>query len=329
MVDGNIGMNGSNVVVSACFHGHKLEKSSNYQEMEMANFSYLWGLSDRSEMLHNCFRRIPMIEYFKTGKEAAQDMPLSYLPEFQQLPDRNPQTSAFGVSFSTFSVDIEHYRRDLLNQFLCGGGFLHRGSVRHLEQLLEGGISSFSRSGIAAPPRVIVLCTGIGTRYLGGVEDPSIYPVRIETRRLRAPWVVTGKAAYTGSQCPTAFVIPLRNGDVIVGGVTTVNDWYPKPRPEMTDRILNRGLSICPELTPPATENGTGGSAATLDVLYPLIIGEYCDIYAGREGGPRLQVELKNKVVVVYNYGFGYDAVRTCWTAAAAADALIEEATKA
>ncbi|EEB97841.1 hypothetical protein MPER_02753, partial [Moniliophthora perniciosa FA553] len=67
-------------------------------------------------------------------------------------------------------------------------GIIVRGTVSHIAQVIEGGIGVFSHS-TPLPPDAIVVCAGLGTRFLGGIEDKAMYPIRGQTVLLRAPWV--------------------------------------------------------------------------------------------------------------------------------------------
>lgn len=97
----------------------------------------------------------------------------------------------------------------------------------------------------------VIVCTGLSTRFLGGVEDMGVYPIRGQTVLLRAPWVRTGitesgQKNEKGEEVVT-YIIPRRSGDVIafrsfswltnsddmgcnlqvvIGGTRVANDWY-------------------------------------------------------------------------------------------------------
>lgn len=72
------------------------------------------------------------------------------------------------------------------------------------------------------PIHGLIICAGLGARTLGGVEDRDVYPTRGQTVVIRAPWVRTGRSL-TGKRW--VYIIPRRSGDVVVGGVTEVDDW--------------------------------------------------------------------------------------------------------
>jgi D-amino-acid oxidase len=65
----------------------------------------------------------------------------------------------------------------------------------------------------------IIVCTGLSTRSLGGVEDLTMRPLRGQVVLLRAPWIKFGLTARgfgvdeNGHPILT-YIIPRRNGDV-------------------------------------------------------------------------------------------------------------------
>lgn len=83
------------------------------------------------------------------------------------------------------------------------------------------------------------------------------------------------------------------------------NDYYPVPRPEISEDILRRGFELAPELAPPGTEN------PTIDSVRPLIRYEGCGLRPARKGGIRFEVECvteiagrgDEKVPLVHQYG--------------------------
>lgn len=111
---------------------------------------------------------------------------------------------------------------------------------------------------------------------------------------------------------------------VIVGGTRGENDWYvlglsgsagtgltatlryPKPREEITEDILKRGLELCPELASPEVRSVR---QPTVDDLRHLVVGVGCGLRPAREGGARLETEWtegvsgRGRVPIIHNYG--------------------------
>jgi FAD dependent oxidoreductase len=133
------------------------------------------------------------------------------LPESELTPD-----TVLGVSFTTVSIDVPIYLNYLERQFLGNGGRFLRGSVQHINQIIEGGTRLFSGGNVNdVLPDAVIVAVGLGARFLGGVEDKAMYPLRGQTVLVRAPWVRFGKTEMTESGF--TYIIPRRSGDVRAG----------------------------------------------------------------------------------------------------------------
>lgn len=86
-----------------------------------------------------------------------------------------------------------------------------RGAVQHINEVIEGGPRIFDKArNISSPVDAVIVCTGLGARSLGGVEDKAMYPLRGQTVLLRAPWVNFGRSN------DWTYIIPRRSGDVCI-----------------------------------------------------------------------------------------------------------------
>jgi len=237
---------------------------------------------------------------------------------------------AYGISFTTLTIDTPKYLNYLLSRFLASGGSVAKGTIQHINQVIESGISGLLGSAKPSHVDAVVVCAGLGTRMLGGVEDKAMYPIRGQTVLLRAPWVKYGRTMVEKDEVRT-YTIPRRCGDVIVGGTIDKDDWYPTPRPEITIDILNRVFTLCPELTPPEIR---AAREPKVEDLFPLILEEGCGLRPARMGGVRIETEWfedvrgKRKVPVVHNYGHGGFGYQSSWGSASAALDLLETAFK-
>jgi len=102
-----------------------------------------------------------------------------------------------------------------MTRFLASGGRILRGSVMHINQVIEAGASVFPDGSIHDPvPDAVVVCVGLGARSLGGVEDKAVYPIRGQTILLRAPWVRFGRTENLDSSGACTYIIPRRSSDV-------------------------------------------------------------------------------------------------------------------
>jgi hypothetical protein len=81
---------------------------------------------------------------------------------------------------------------------------------------------------------------------------------------------------------------------------------YPLPRSETKTAILEKALTLWPEIAPPDARRD--GRAPTVGDLYPLIVEEGVGLRPEREGGIRIEAEWVEangvKAPVVFHYGF-------------------------
>ena len=72
-----------------------------------------------------------------------------------------------------------------------------------------------------------------------------------------------------------------------MGGTRVADDWYPRPRPEITLDILTRALALCPELAPPEIR---AIRTPTVEDLSHIVVGEGCGLRPSQKGGARLEL---------------------------------------
>ncbi|KAF6751268.1 D-amino-acid oxidase [Ephemerocybe angulata] len=283
------------------YHGCVKMGFSNFEEMTISN---LQELSDSQPSLYHRFQHM---EYFAANEIA--ETRLLTVSEFQVLPlDQLPEGAKHGASFLSISFDPTKVANDILGRFLTAGGRMLRGTVRHIQEVIEAGTTAFEKatnSGeeVLRPPAAILVCVGLGARFIGGLEDTGVFPIRMQALKLRAPWIVTGQAYYNNETAPILSIVPLSNGDVLVSGEHVLNDWFGKPRRSATELLLEKAGQICPALIPHDADSKLG--------LRSLLVWEGCDIFAGRKNGPRLDIETfqihgsLRRVPVIWCYGYG------------------------
>ncbi|KZT68368.1 nucleotide-binding domain-containing protein [Daedalea quercina L-15889] len=280
-------------------------------------------LSAPGSAAEHCFRRLQSIEYFLgdvTPSNCESLLQPKRLPEESLHP-----RSKSGYIFSTYTIDTTRYLNYLLARLLGSGGAVVRGSVQHVSQVVEGAVSAF---GLGRPADALVVCAGLGARTLGGVEDGDVHPVRGQRVLVHAPWVDKAIGLEESPEKDT-YLIPRRNGNVILGGTRTVDDWFPVPRSETTEDILARCLALYLELAPPAVR---AQRTPTVDDLRPLIVEVGCGLRPMRQGGIRSGVEWLadrrdgRRVPMVFNYGHGSSGYECSWGSADVAVSLLEGA---
>jgi hypothetical protein len=150
--------------------------------------------------------------------------------KFREIPSNELIDGAnCGFKFDTVTVDVPMYLNYLLFRFFSKGGTITRWNVQHIQQVLEVGASPLKSGGERCnnvplkSPDAVIVCVGLGARFLGGVEDATVYPSRGQTVILRAPWVKLGRS-FEGDREWT-YIIPRKGGNVVIGGVQGVDDW--------------------------------------------------------------------------------------------------------
>ncbi|KAI0724847.1 D-amino-acid oxidase [Fomitopsis betulina] len=300
-------------------------RDARVKKMEAETFKTMWDLSAPGGAAEHCFRRMKETEYY----HSRVDLEVDWMPNLQPVAEDSlfPDAKS-GYSYTTYSVEPALYVNYLLSRFLANGGTVVRGDVKHINQIIEGGVDLFT-NGTAATASVdaVVVCAGVGARTLGGVEDKNVYPSRGQVVILNAPWIteavrlgdVTGAGAQT-------YVVPRRNGTVAIGSTKEANDWYTVARPETTEDILRRCLALCPDLAPPDIRAQRAG---TVDDLRSLVVEVGCGLRPAREGGLRLEHEWVEagkgrKVSLVHNYGHAGVGFELSWGCASGVLEMLE-----
>ncbi|KIY64403.1 nucleotide-binding domain-containing protein [Cylindrobasidium torrendii FP15055 ss-10] len=299
------------------------------EKIDRETFEEFWKLSEPGGAAEKCFLRLDQTEYYDTIRDDKKPDPLSWMPEFKYVePDLLPKAPkiAYGVNFKTVTIDTPVYCNYLLSRFLAAGGQIVRAHVWDIKQVIEGGPSIFTGASTPQPPDAIIVCTGLGSRFLGGIEDKKCFPMRGQICMLRAPWIRFGRTYSTKAGLWT-YIIPRRSGDVVIGGTKLDDDWYPAARPETAEDILKRAFELCPELAPPEVR---ATREPTIEDVKSVLISNGCGLRPAREGGIRLDVvwhELKDrKIPVVSNYGHGGMGFQSSWGTASIAVELLEGA---
>jgi len=290
-------------------------------KLDMDTFEVVWKMSEPGSPTADLFMRLPIIHYYHEPMEKPDPLD-GVMPEYRKLrPDELRVGATSGTQFMSITFDVWRYLPWLYSQVLVKGGRVVRAQVQHINQVLEG--------AFCEKPDALVICAGIGARTLGGVEDENVFPIRGQTVLIHAPWI---KSCMGAKHLPgvTSYIIPRPCGDVILGGTWLHDDWYPKPRPDVHQIILEGAINLAPELAPP--EVLASGRTPTAEDLKPLIVEAGCGLRPGRKGGLRLErdtVEVPNaqgkKVPIVFNYGHGGQGYQSSWGSAMEAVSLLKE----
>ncbi|KAJ7468772.1 hypothetical protein FB451DRAFT_381682 [Mycena latifolia] len=297
--------------------------------IETETFRVFWEMSEPGHPAEKCFIRTLQYQYY-FEEDSGHPRGGETMPDFKILPKSALIPGAvFGVSFTIMNFDPKVYLDYLHKRFLAAGGKMVHGSVQHLKQVIEGGSAVFEGQP-PAPPAAVVVCAGIGARRLGGVDDTTVTSVRGQTVILHAPWVGFGATRTIIEDGILSYLIPRRNGNLVVGGTMDLDDWYPLPRPEIKLAILEKALAVWPEIAPSEVRNER---APTVEDLLPIIVEEGVGFRPKRKDGIRLEVDWVEargaRAPVVFNYGHGAAGFEASWGSASIAVELLENALKA
>jgi D-amino-acid oxidase len=96
---------------------------------------------------------------------------------------------------------------------------------------------------------------------------------------------------------------------VVIGGTYQENDWYPHPRQETIDDIINRALALSTLIAP--AEARVNGRTPNVEDVRSIMIESGCGLRPARKGGVRLEigsVEYESggqntRTPLIFNYG--------------------------
>lgn len=179
-------------------------------------------------------------------------------------------------------------------------------------------------------------CTGLSSKFLGGVRDEKLLPARGQIVVVRndpgpmvslsgtddgedeALYIMTRAAGKISpaTEPPRPYLTRLKSlgGGTILGGSYQKHNWDALPDLNLANRIMKRAIAIAPQLV----KEGQGIEG--LDIIRHGV-----GLRPLREGGPRVETDEVAGVKIVHNYGhggFGYQASFGC---AETAVSLIKE----
>jgi len=232
------------------------------------------------------------------------------LPNFRQLSKDQLAPGIESAShFTSVCINTAIYLPWLVGQCRKNGVVFKRDVIKHVVD------AAYSHHGGKAD--LVVNCTGLSSRSLGGVTDSSLYPARgqIVVVRNDPGFMCTISGCDDGDDEVVYVMARAAGGGTILGGSYQKHNWDPLPDPNLAIRIMKRCVELCPSLV--AEGKGIEG----LDIIRHGV-----GLRPLREDGPRVERQDINGVWVVHNYGhggFGYQASYGC---AMTAVKLVDEA---
>lgn len=200
-----------------------------------------------------------------------------------------PEKYRYGAFSTTLYVECTKLIPMFMKRYQSKGGKIVQKKLRSLSEL-------------AGKFDVVINCPGVHAAKL--VPDPSVFPIRGQVMRVRAPWI---KNAILGGD--DYYILP-NTDEVICGGTHQEGNWNTEVDPVDTDTIWRGCKSLVPSL-----KNAK-------------ILKEWVGLRPGRSE-PRLErqtLTTKNgKLEIIHNYGHGGSGVTLFWGCAIQATNLLQE----
>ncbi|KAG2200068.1 hypothetical protein INT47_007713 [Mucor saturninus] len=250
---------------------------------------------------------VPSWDYYddETVPEYANPWIKDVVYNFRMLTEKDglPAGAKLGHTYTTVLINSPVYLKWLQNQFTQLGGTIVKRSLSHIDDLFDVVKSSHA---------AVINCTGLGARFLGGVQDEAVTPTRGQTVVVDAPHI---KATITHVRPEgMTYIIPRSDGTVILGGTANKGDFNPYVDDVVAKYIIRRTKSLCPQLDEE-----------------PKIVRHAVGLRPSRIGGPRFENEVrrskdgKKALHVTHAYGHGGYGYQSSWGSAAHTVQLMEK----
>ncbi|CEJ53846.1 hypothetical protein PMG11_00186 [Penicillium brasilianum] len=286
------------------------KKGSDHAEWERATWPALRDLAEHQPESGIHFQDITIHNRLKdqntaTGQWSAELTSANpwfkdFVLNFQNLPrDQLPPGIDNAQRFTSVCINTAIYLPWLVSQCMKNGCVFKRAVLKHISEAAET-----HHSGKKA--NVVVNCTGLASRTLGGVADDQVYPVRGQIMIVRNdPGSMTSISGSDDGGDEVSYIFPrAAGGGTVIGGTYQKNNWDPLPDPNFANRIMQRALKLDPRLV----KEGQGVEG--LDIVRHGV-----GLRPARTDGPRIEKDQVDGVKVVHNYGhggFGYQVSFSC-----------------
>ena len=221
------------------------------------------------------------------------------------------------VGFESVCVNTAVYLPWLVGRCLERGVVFKRGVVGHVAEVKGMGVMGVMGGRVD----VVVNCTGLGARTLGGVEDEKVYPVRGQTVIVReendAMYSVSGTDGPEGDR--DYQMMRAAGGGTVLGGCAQEGSWDGEVDMDLAGRIMKRAVEVCPALVKDKATKGPEGLS---------VIKHGVGLRPAREGGARIERENIQGVEVVHCYGHGGAGYQQSYGSAKEVVGLVEQILK-
>ncbi|KAB8078188.1 FAD dependent oxidoreductase [Aspergillus leporis] len=222
------------------------------------------------------------------------------VPDFRNIPDDELAPGIDNASkFTSVCINTAIYLPWLIGQCRKNGTVFKRAVFAHVADAANA-----HHSGKKAD--VVVNCTGLASKKLGGVCDNKVRPIRGQIVVVRNdPGAMFSISGTDDAEDEITYMMTrAAGGGTVIGGSYQKDQWDPLPDPNLAVRIMKRAIALVPQLV------GKGQGIEGLDIIRHGV-----GLRPFRDDGPRIEADKVNGVSVVHNYGhggFGYQASFGC-----------------
>ncbi|KAF9064791.1 hypothetical protein BDP27DRAFT_1298717 [Rhodocollybia butyracea] len=273
--------------------------------MQKTSFRYMWKLADTDP---DCgLKRTKSVDYFDKEWDESEVWYKDLMPGYRRmLPSELPEGVALGSEYNTVVITPQVYLEWLHDRLTASHVKFVRKELGHISEVRD----------IVPEVDVVVNASGVGAKYLGGVEDHLVQESRGQTMLVRTK--ETTVVVRSGDLY--AYSIPRLDGTAVLGGISQPGNTSTELDPTLREDILRRVRLI----TPP------GAYPEKVEDLD--IVEEFVGIRPGRIGGVRVEKEVLTiapvvGMKVVHAYGVGGTGYKYSAGVAKKVAALVDEFT--
>ncbi|KAL1925024.1 uncharacterized protein VTP21DRAFT_4678 [Calcarisporiella thermophila] len=273
-----------------------------YQKFDAVTFHKFLELAEKNETGIMRVKGTLYLDVAARDREWYREL----VPDFREIPSNElPEGAAYGISYTTVTINTRTYLKYLLNQFLANGGQTRKVKLDHLLEAAE------------ASTDVVVNCTGIGARTLGGVNDYLVYPTSGQVVLVHAPHVK--ETIIREGVDYVSYIIPRKDGEVVCGGTRDAYNSGDVPNEDTTRAILQR----CCKLYPPLAH---GKGPDSLEILKTYVGHRPTRIGDIRQEIVHQTTPNGKQIIVAHHYGHGGYGYQSSWGSSQEIVDMIEEA---
>ncbi|KAJ2990552.1 hypothetical protein HDV02_004282 [Globomyces sp. JEL0801] len=180
---------------------------------------------------------VPSYEVSQSIPDEKDPLFSSYVLNYRRMQSNELQDGMnFGIAYETVCINVPVYLTWLLSEFKKRNGRLEHRVINHFNHLFNDA-------------DVVINCSGMGARYLPGVEDQKVYPTRGQTVLVYAPnlkyTITTGDEDMKKGKKKDDNI---KSGDKEASDKFTANNFSLDVCKKTSAKIISRCLAICPEL---------------------------------------------------------------------------------